>query len=44
MSISPALSNDVVQNGPVEFKGYISQVTAGPKTGFGLLPSDGAAA
>ncbi len=21
-------------------KGYVSQVTAGPKTGFGLLPSD----
>ena len=27
-------------SGPVYRKGYWSQVTAGPKTGFGLLPSD----
>ena len=28
------------RTGPVYRKGYWSQVTAGPKTGFGLLPSD----
>jgi hypothetical protein len=39
-SVRPALSTQVVQSGPVERKGYISQVTAGPYTGFGLLPSD----
>ncbi|HMB03322.1 MAG TPA: hypothetical protein VKP69_06220 [Isosphaeraceae bacterium] len=39
-SLAPALSADVVQTGPIEHKGYISMVTAGPKTGFGLLPSD----
>ena len=27
-------------SGPIYRKGYWSQVTAGPKTGFGLLPSD----
>ncbi|WP_435021378.1 hypothetical protein TA3x_002343 [Tundrisphaera sp. TA3] len=39
-SVAPFLSNDVVQTGPVYRKGYVSQVTAGPRTGFGLLPSD----
>jgi hypothetical protein len=39
-TLAPALSADVVQTGPIEHKGYISMVTAGPKTGFGLLPSD----
>ena len=29
-----------METGPVYRKGYWSQVTAGPKTGFGLLPSD----
>ncbi len=39
-SISPFLSNDVVNSGPIARGGYVSQVTAGPKTGFGLLPSN----
>ena len=39
-SVSPFLSNNVVNSGPIARGGYISQVTAGPKTGFGLLPSD----
>jgi hypothetical protein len=30
----------LIQSGPVTRKGYVSQVTAGPKTGFGFLPSD----
>jgi hypothetical protein len=39
-SVSPILANDVVQSGPIYRRGYVSQVTAGPRTGFGLLPSD----
>ena len=39
-SVSPFLSNNVVNSGPIVRNGYVSQVTAGPKTGFGLLPSD----
>jgi hypothetical protein len=39
-SVSPFLSNNVVVSGPIYRNGYVSQVTAGPKTGFGLLPSD----
>jgi hypothetical protein len=39
-SVSPFLSNDVVQTGPIYRDGYVSQVTAGPRTGFGLIPSD----
>lgn len=39
-TVTPVLSADVVQTGPIYRKGYVSQVTAGPKTGFGLLPSD----
>jgi hypothetical protein len=39
-TLTPWLSHDVVQNGPIYRKGYVSQVTAGEKTGFGLLPSD----
>ncbi|WP_406695694.1 hypothetical protein V5E97_32290 [Singulisphaera sp. Ch08] len=39
-TVAPALSADVVQSGPIYRKGYVSQVTAGPKTGFGLLSSD----
>ena len=31
---------NLVESGPVYRKGYVSQVTAGPKTGFGLMPSD----
>lgn len=39
-SVAPFLSNNVVTTGPVARNGYVSQVVAGPKTGFGLLPSD----
>jgi hypothetical protein len=39
-TVAPALARDVVQSGPIYRKGYVSQVTAGPKTGFGLLPSN----
>jgi hypothetical protein len=39
-TISPFLNADLVQSGPVERKGYISQVTAGARTGFGLMSSD----
>ena len=39
-SLSPVLNANLVQSGPIYRKGYVSQVTAGPKTGFGLLPSD----
>ncbi|WP_148596388.1 hypothetical protein [Aquisphaera giovannonii] len=38
--VSPFFNQWLVQTGPVYRKGYWSQVTAGPKTGFGLLPSD----
>ena len=39
-SIMPFLSNDIVQTGPIYRNGYVSQVTAGPRTGFGLMTSD----
>jgi hypothetical protein len=39
-ALAPALEANVVTSGPIYRKGYVSQVTAGPKTGFGLLPSD----
>jgi hypothetical protein len=39
-SVSPFLSNNVVTTGPITRNGYTSMVVAGPKTGFGLLPSD----
>jgi len=39
-TVTPFLSSDLVQSGPIYRKGYVSQVTAGPKTGFGLLPSN----
>jgi hypothetical protein len=39
-TVAPALSADVVQSGPIYRKGYVTMVTAGPRTGFGLLPSD----
>jgi hypothetical protein len=38
--VGPLFNADLVQTGPVLRKGYISQVTAGPKTGFGLMTSD----
>jgi hypothetical protein len=39
-TVAPALSSNVVETGPIYRKGYVTQVTAGPKTGFGLMPSD----
>ncbi len=39
-TVAPVFDANLVQSGPVERKGYTSMVTAGPKTGFGLLPSD----
>jgi hypothetical protein len=39
-TLSPALNHDVAETGPIWFKGQLSYVTAGPKTGFGLLASD----
>ena len=39
-TVAPALEREVVQPGPIFFKGYWSYVTPGPKSGFGLLPSD----
>jgi hypothetical protein len=38
--LQPFLDQNLVTSGPVYRKGYWSQVTAGPKLGFGLLPSD----
>jgi hypothetical protein len=39
-TVSPMFDRNLVETGPVFRKGYWSQVTAGPKTGFGLIPSD----
>jgi len=39
-TVEPLFNANLVETGPVLRKGYLSQVTAGPKTGFGLLPSD----
>ncbi len=39
-TLSPLFNVNLVTTGPVTRKGYTSQVTAGPKTGFGLLVSD----
>ena len=39
-TVAPLFDANLVKTGPVYRKGYWSQVTAGPKTGFGLLPSD----
>lgn len=39
-TLAPVLSADIVRNEVIYRKGYASQVTPGPKTGFGLLPSD----
>ncbi len=39
-SLAPFLDRDPVQSGPVTRKGYVSQVTAGAKTGYGFVPSD----
>ena len=39
-TVAPFFDATLVQSGPVWRKGYLSQVTAGPKTGFGLMASD----
>jgi hypothetical protein len=39
-TLSPMFNVNLVSDGPVYRKGYWSQVTAGPKTGFGLMSSD----
>ncbi|HZW33411.1 MAG TPA: hypothetical protein VFF52_22020 [Isosphaeraceae bacterium] len=39
-TVAPIFDANLVQSGPITRKGYVSYVTAGPKTGFGLLPSD----
>jgi hypothetical protein len=39
-TVAPLFDKNLVETGPVTRKGYVSQVTAGPKTGFGLLASD----
>jgi hypothetical protein len=39
-TLSPLFNVNLVTTGPVTRKGYTSQVTAGPKTGFGLIFSD----
>ncbi len=39
-TVAPVFDTNLVQSGPITRKGYTSMVTAGPKTGFGLLPSD----
>jgi hypothetical protein len=39
-SLSPVLSAQVVSSGPIYRGGYVSQVTAGPYAGFGLLACD----
>jgi hypothetical protein len=39
-SLYPVLSNQVVTSGPIVRHGYVSQVTAGPYAGFGLVSSD----
>jgi hypothetical protein len=40
-TVAPVFEANLVQTGPVTRKGYTSMVTAGPKTGFGLIPLDG---
>ena len=37
-SVSPFLANDVVNSGPIARDGYVSQVTAGPRTGLRPAP------
>ncbi|MFO0908375.1 MAG: hypothetical protein U0794_08445 [Isosphaeraceae bacterium] len=39
-TLSPLFNVNLVTSGPVYRKGYWSQVTAGPKTGFGLMHCD----
>jgi hypothetical protein len=39
-TLRPFFERNIITTGPVYRKQYVSQVTAGPKTGFGLLTSD----
>jgi hypothetical protein len=39
-TVAPFFDKNLVESGPVQRKGYLSQVTAGAKTGFGLMASD----
>jgi hypothetical protein len=39
-ALAPVLSSQVVTSGPIVRHGYVSQVTAGPYAGFGLLACD----
>lgn len=36
-TLTPVINQNLVTSGPVTRKGYVSQVTAGAKTGYGLL-------
>jgi len=40
-TVQPVLDVNLVTTGKVIHEGYTSMVTAGPKTGFGLIPLDG---
>ncbi len=39
-TLDPFIDVNLITTGPVYRRGYVSQVTAGPKTGFGLMSSD----
>ena len=39
-TVRPYFERNLITNGPVYRKQYVSQLTAGPKTAFGLLTSD----
>src|SRR5262249_61713769 len=40
-TVQPVFAANLVTTGTVIHEGYTSMVTAGPKTGFGLIPLDG---
>jgi hypothetical protein len=39
-TVRPLFERNIITTGPVRRKQYVSQLTAGPKTGFGLMMSD----
>ncbi|MGO9463832.1 MAG: hypothetical protein ACLQIB_42330 [Isosphaeraceae bacterium] len=39
-TVRPVFERNIITTGPVRRKQYVSQLTAGPKTGFGLLTSN----
>jgi len=39
-TVRPLFERNIITTGPVRRKQYVTQLTAGPKTGFGLLTSD----